>query len=215
MNKNLTEMAFILDMSGSMSHLTSDTIGGYNSLIQKQREEVGDANITTVLFDDRYILLHDRQDIKKVADLTTKEYAPLGCTALLDAIGKTINHIGQELNKTAEEERPAKVIVTIITDGYENASKEYTYEKIKEMISHQKEKYSWIFMFIGANIDTMKVSGDLGIDAALSASYTYSAQGTSSVYSSLTKSMSYVRSVDTDDAMNLCDNVTNFMSEIE
>lgn len=218
MNNNLTEMVFILDMSGSMARLTDDTIGGYNSLIQQQREEAGDANITTVLFDDRYIMLHDRQDIKNVKKLTRNEYLPYGCTAMLDAVGKTINHIGQKLSETPEDDRPGKVIVTIVTDGYENASREFTFDMVKEMITHQKEKYNWIFMFIGANIDTMEVSGNLGIDANLSASYTYSEQGISSVYSSVSKSVAYARGVTglagEEGREVICNNIACFMDGI-
>ena len=129
MNKNLTEMVFILDMSGSMSHLTDDTIGGYNSLLNEQKKQEGDANVTTVLFDDRYILLHDRKNIKKVKELTTKDYMPCGRTAMLDAVGKTIVSVGQKLAAMKEEDRPCNVVVTIITDGMENSSVEYTWDK--------------------------------------------------------------------------------------
>lgn len=212
MNNNLTEMVFIIDMSGSMSNVVSDTIGGYNTLISQQKKEVGQARITTVLFDDRYIMLHDNIDVDEISEMTTKEYSPLGCTALLDAIGKTINSIGVRLSNTPEDERPSKVVFTIITDGYENASKEYEWSKVKEMIKHQREKYNWIFSFIGANIDTMKVGDDLGIDRKLSKSYTSSAQGTSSAFCAASKSMSYLRSVDAQDVSYMA--VTNQLSDI-
>ena len=148
MDYNLTELVYILDMSGSMSCLAQDTIGGYNSLLSQQRK-MGEenpqlrANVTTVLFDDRYIVLHDRKDIRDVHDITDKEYVPLGMTAMLDAIGKTLISIGQKLAATPEEERPGLVSVTIITDGHENASKEYTWAVVKKMIKEQREKYSW------------------------------------------------------------------------
>lgn len=193
MNNNLTEMVFILDMSGSMVNLTSDTIGGYNSLINEQRKQPGEANITTVLFDHRYNLLHDRVSIKDVPELTTREYMPSGMTAMLDAVGMTITSIGQKLNNTPEEERPGSVVVTIITDGMENSSKEYTWKQVQSMIKEQREKYNWTFTFIGANIDTKKVSEDLGIDARLSKSYTASKMGTDSVYKTMSKVMSYNR----------------------
>ena len=195
MNNNLTEMVFILDMSGSMSDLASDTIGGYNSLIEEQKKQAGDANITTVLFDDRYIVLHDRVDIKKVNSLTSNEYCPRGMTAMLDAVGRTINSIGEKLAATPEAERPGNVVVTIITDGYENASKEYTWKAVQDMIKEQREKYSWVFTFIGANIDTKTVSESLGIDARLAKSYTANKVGTNSVYKTMSKAVSYTRSV--------------------
>ena len=174
MKNDLTELVFILDMSGSMGRLTSDTIGGYNSLIKEQKKQKGDAIVTTILFDDRY-------------------YKPLGMTAMLDAVGRTINSIGQKLAETPEEERPATVMVTIITDGLENASKEYTWEAVQGMIKHQREKYSWIFTFIGANIDVEKVSSDLGIDARLAKKYTASKKGTDSVYKAMADTASLVR----------------------
>lgn len=195
MNNNLTEMVFILDMSGSMSDLASDTIGGYNSLIEEQKKQDGDANITTVLFDDRYIILHDRVDIKKVNSLTSNEYCPRGMTAMLDAVGRTINSIGEKLAATPEAERPGNVVVTIITDGYENASKEYTWKAVQDMIKEQREKYSWVFTFIGANIDTKTVSESLGIDARLAKSYTANKAGTDSVYKTMSKAVTYTRSV--------------------
>lgn len=195
MNNNLTEMVFILDMSGSMVNLTSDTIGGYNSLINEQKKQPGEANITTVLFDHRYNLLHDRISIKDVPELTTREYMPSGMTAMLDAVGMTITSIGQKLNNTPEEERPGSVVVTIITDGMENSSKEYTWKQVQSMIKEQREKYNWVFTFIGANIDVAKVSNDLGIDARLSKSYTASKTGTSTVYSAMSKAVSYTRGV--------------------
>lgn len=193
MRKDLTELVFILDMSGSMGRLTEDTIGGYNTLIEDQKKEKGDALVTTVLFDDRYIVLHDRVPLKDVKPLTDKEYRPLGTTAMLDAVGKTINSVGANLAKTPEEERAGTVMVTIITDGMENASKEYSWQDVQGMIKHQREKYSWIFSFIGANIDVEKVSGDLGIDARLAKKYTASKAGTDSVYKAMSCTASLVR----------------------
>lgn len=217
MNNNLTEMVFILDMSGSMCHLTSDTIGGYNSLIKQQRAEPGEANVTTVLFDNRYIMLHDRVNIKDVPEMTTSDYMPCGSTALLDAVGQTINYIGQKLAGTPENERPAKVIVTIVTDGYENTSKEFTWGKIKEMITHQREKYNWTFTFLGANIDTVEVSSNLGIDARLSKSYTPSKVGTDSVYCAVSKGLSFARGVSAQDTSDLAfmENMSTILDEVE
>ena len=198
MNNNLTEMVFILDMSGSMSSLTSDTIGGYNSLLEKQRELNKEnpelkANVTTVLFDDRYIVIHDREDLDNVKDITSKEYQPLGMTAMLDAIGKTVVSVGQKLSDTPEEERSGLVSVTIITDGYENASREYKWEQVRNMIKEQKEKYFWMFAFIGADIDVEKTSLGLGIDADMAFSYTKSSSGVNSVYCCTTDALSTAR----------------------
>ncbi|GHU05390.1 hypothetical protein FACS1894147_11510 [Spirochaetia bacterium] len=164
MNNNLTEIIAILDRSGSMDHLTGDTIGGYNSFIKGQQDGEGEAVLTTVLFDDKYELLHDRVDVKKVKPITRKEYFARGTTALLDALGKTLRDVGAKLHNTAEAERPGKVIVFIITDGEENASVEYTKEKVKEMVELQRTTYGWEFIFIGANIDSFSTAGSLGID---------------------------------------------------
>lgn len=185
MKSDLTEIVFILDRSGSMSGLEGDTIGGYNSFLKTQREVEGEAKVTTVLFDDKYMKLHDRVDINNVNPITEKEYFARGTTALLDAVGKTIIDIGVNLRDTPEEEIPSKVIFVIITDGHENASKEFTYKKVKEMISHQQSKYSWEFIFLGANIDAVKEAGNLGIRASRAANYMADAQGTGVVYSSL------------------------------
>ena len=198
MKKNLTEMVFILDRSGSMGHLVDDTIGGFNSMIEKQKKEIGEAFVTTILFDDRYEVLHNHVDINDIVPITRKEYYALGSTALLDAIGKTINDIGYRLSETPEEERPEKVIFTIITDGYENASREFTKSKIKEMIEHQQSKYSWVFMFIGANMDAVSEASTYGINSAFAATYTASAQGTSSVYTAVDDSICCLRGMSLD-----------------
>lgn len=199
MKKGLTQMVFVLDMSGSMYSLTDDTIGGYNSMIADQKKEQGEALVTTVLFDSRYIMLHDGVNIKDVKDMTTSEYMPFGSTAMLDAIGKTINHVGQRLSDLPEEERPEKVLFTIITDGEENHSREFDWNTVKNMIKHQREKYNWVFTFLGANIDNIKVSDNLGIDSKLSKRYTASKIGTATVFNATSKSMSYARGVSLDD----------------
>lgn len=193
MKDNLTEVIFILDMSGSMSPYTQDTIGGYNKLLEDQKKAAGDANVTTVCFDNRYILIHDRKNIKEVEPITEKEYYPSGTTALLDAIGKTIRDVGKKLADMNEADRPSQVIVTIITDGYENASREYTWSQVQSMIKEQREKYSWIFTFIGANIDVEKMSDDLGIDKRLAKKYTASSKGTGAVYGTMSDVVSNVR----------------------
>ena len=165
MNDNLTEIVAILDRSGSMEKLTNDTIGGFNTFLKQQKEIPGEAALTTVLFNDSYLRLHDRADIKKVKPMTKKNYAASGNTALLDAMGKTINDIGLKLHNTPENERPCKVIFFIITDGEENASKEFTNDKIKEMVELQRKTYSWEFIFLGANIDSFSAAGAMGISA--------------------------------------------------
>ena len=193
MRTDLTELLMILDMFGSMYSLRDDTIGGYNSLIEEQKKEEGSAIVTTVLFNDGYSVVHDRVDINDVKPMTSADYVPQGTTAMLDAVGKAITSIGQKLSEMPEEQRPSKVMVTIITDGYENASREYSWDVIKAMIKEQREKYSWIFTFIGADIDTMAVSNNLGIDSRLSKSYTKSVDGSNSVYKSVSKAMKRVR----------------------
>lgn len=195
MKNNLTEMVFILDRSGSMYSLTDDTIDGYNSLLSKQRKEEGEAFVTTVLFDHKYELLHNHVDIKDIQPLTEKEYFARGCTALYDAVGRTINDIGNRLSNTPEEERPEKVVVVIVTDGFENSSCEFDKETVKNMIEHQQDKYSWVFMFLGANMDAEKEASDLGIKKGYSKTYTASKAGTTSVYSAVSCAMTATRSV--------------------
>lgn len=156
----LTEVVFILDRSGSMSGLEDDTIGGFNSILKKQREEDGDANVTTILFDNEIEMLHKRVNIKEIKNITSDDYYVRGCTALLDAIGYSINFM-INVAKNKNEEKAKNVLFIITTDGYENASKEYSYEKIKKMITYQKEKYNWKFLFLGANIDAISTAKTL------------------------------------------------------
>jgi len=161
-----------------MGGLESDTIGGYNSMLEKQKAVEGEARITTVLFDDKYELLHDRIDLQAVSPITDREYFVRGSTALLDAVGKTINKIGNAQKHTAEEYRAEKVLVVITTDGMENASREYTYGRIKSMIGKQKSKYGWEFIFLGANIDAVETAGRFGIDADRAQNYHADGEGT-------------------------------------
>jgi uncharacterized protein YegL len=177
MKKNLTELVFILDRSGSMRGLEKDTIGGFNGMLDKQREEEGDANITTVLFDDQYEKVHDRLPLDQVKDLTSKEYYVRGCTALLDAIGRTIYEMGLIQKHLPDSEKAGKVIVVITTDGLENASHEYSRDKVKTMIEHEKEKYGWEFLFLGANMDAVAEAGSLGIGADRSVTFENDSQG--------------------------------------
>lgn len=193
MKKNLTEMVFILDKSGSMYHLTEDTIGGFNSLIDKQRLEQGEAYVTTVLFDDQYRKLHDHVNIQEVKPITSNEYYAGGCTALVDAVGNTIDSVGKRLSETPEEERPEKVVFVIVTDREENSSVEYSKSRVKEMIEHQQSKYSWTFMFLGANIDAVSEAGNLGINLDFARTYSATEIGTQSVYDSVACAMTAAR----------------------
>jgi len=171
-------MVFILDRSGSMAGLEGDTIGGYNSLLEKQRKEVGEATVTTVLFDDQYEMIHDHAAIGKVKDITNKEYFARGMTGLLDAVGKTINHVGNRHKNALDSEVPGKTMVVIITDGYENASREFTLPQIKQMIERQKEKFGWEFLFLGANIDAVSTAAGFGITADRAVTYEADSVGT-------------------------------------
>lgn len=207
MNPNLSEVIFILDRSGSMASLTNDTIGGYNAFIEEQKNDPGETKLTTVLFDHEYELLHNGVNVRDVKPMTTEDYWPRGLTALYDAIGKTINDVGHRLNNTPEDERPSKIIFVITTDGCENASKEFNQRKVKEMIEHQTDKYSWQFIFLGANIDVKEVANDIGISMDFAASYTATTRGVNSVYSTMSKITSdYKKSgvVDIDSFNSLC-----------
>jgi len=190
---NLTELIFILDRSGSMAGLESDTIGGYNAMIEKQKQEPGDAVITTVLFDDRYELLHDRIPLKGIRPITEREYYVRGTTALLDAIGQSIQKLINVHRHTAPEARADKVLFVITTDGMENASQEYTYKKIYDMIRHQKERYGWEFIFLGANIDAIKTAAKFGINADRAANYHADEAGTQLNFKSVSEAVSAVR----------------------
>ncbi len=194
MKNDLTELVFILDRSGSMSGLESDTIGGYNAMLKKQQAEPGEAIVTTVLFDDDYQLLHDRINIKGISPITEKDYYVRGCTALLDAIGKTINKIGNAQKHTSEEQWAAKVMLVITTDGMENASREYSYEKIRCMIERQKNKYGWEFIFLGANIDAFAVASQMGISRDRTANYHADSTGTQVNFMAVSEAVSEIRS---------------------
>lgn len=193
MKKDLTELVFILDRSGSMSGLESDTIGGYNALLEKQKKEPGEAVITTVLFDDRYELLHDRINLRGISPITEKEYFVRGSTALLDAVGRTINKIGNAQKHTADDERAEHVMFVITTDGLENASREFSCEKVRRMIEHQKNKYGWEFIFLGANIDAIGTAEGFGIGRDRATNYNADSEGTLLNYEVISETVSCFR----------------------
>ena len=193
MKKNLTELVFILDRSGSMAGLEADTIGGFNAMIEKQRGEPGEAVISTVLFDNETEVIHDRVSLDRVPALTEKEYDVRGCTALLDAVGGAIHHIGNVHKYAREEDRPEKTLFVITTDGMENASRRYTYDKVKSMIERQRERYGWEFLFLGANIDAAREAARFGIRADCAADYHADSMGTKAVYESVCEAVCQVR----------------------
>ena len=207
MRKNLTELVFILDRSGSMSGLETDTIGGFNSMIAKQKKEKGEAYVSTVLFDDRCEVLHDRVPMDKVPQMTEKEYFVRGCTALLDAVGGAIHHIATVHKYAREEDRPEKTLFVITTDGMENASRNYSYEKVQEMIKKEQEKYGWEFIFIGANIDAIQEAKKFGIREERAVNYVHDEKGTEAVYRSVNKAVCAMRMAPAScvgNAMNTC-----------
>ena len=193
MKKNLTELVFIIDRSGSMRGLEKDTIGGFNSLIEKQQKEDGQAYVSTVLFDDQIEVLHDRLDINKIEEMTDKQYYVRGCTALIDAIGGAIHHIGNIHKYARSEDVPEKTLFVIITDGMENASKKYSSNKVKKMIEKQQKKHNWEFLFLGANIDAVETASHIGISRGRAVNYEHDAEGTALNYEVLDKTVSMFR----------------------
>lgn len=193
MKKNLTEIVFILDRSGSMSGLEADTIGGFNSMIQKQKRQEGEALISTVLFDNVSEVIHDRVDVQKIAPMTDKDYSVRGCTALLDAIGGAIHHIGNVHKYARAEDVPEHTLFVITTDGMENASHRYSSDKVKQMIERQKSKYGWEFLFLGANIDAVETARHFGISEDRAVNYHCDSEGTQLNYEVLSEAISAVR----------------------
>ena len=193
MRKNLTELVFILDRSGSMSGLEADTIGGFNAMIGRQRGARGEALVSTVLFDTRSEVIHDRVDIRRIEPMTRRQYTPGGCTALLDAVGGAIHHIGQVHRYAREEDRPEHTLFVITTDGMENASRRYTAERVREMIGRQKARFGWEFLFLGANIDAVQTAGHFGIGEDRAVNYHSDHEGTALNYEVLSDAITTVR----------------------
>jgi len=193
MRKNLTEIVFILDRSGSMAGLEKDTIGGFNSMIAKQRREEGEAYISTVLFDTNSEVIHDRVSLDKIPQLTEKEYYVRGCTALLDAVGNAVKHISNVHKYARREDVPEKTIFVITTDGMENASRQYTYDRVKAMIAEQKEKSGWEFLFLGANIDAAREAARFGIRPEFAADYLADRKGTEVIYETVSDAICHIR----------------------
>ena len=190
MKNNLTELVFILDRSGSMGGLESDTIGGFNAMIARQKKEDNVTFVTTVLFDTRFDRLHDRLKIEDVPSMTERDYTPGGCTALLDAIGDTVHHIARIHKYARPEDVPEKTVVVITTDGLENASHRYSLAEIRQLIEHEQEKYGWEFLFLGANIDAVKAAGSIGIDSARTANFMHDDRGVELCFSAVSDAVS-------------------------
>ena len=193
MKKGLTEIVFILDRSGSMAGLEKDTIGGFNAMLEKQRRGEGQALISTVLFSNESAVIHDRVDARDVPPLTEKDYFVCGCTALLDAVGGAIHHIGNVHKYAREEDRPERTLFVITTDGMENASRHYDLRRVRTMIERQKARYGWEFLFLGANIDAVDTAARLGIDADRAANFHCDAQGTQLNYEAVSDAVSAMR----------------------
>ena len=193
MKKNLTEMVFILDRSGSMAGLEADTIGGFNGMIERQKQMPGEALVSTVLFSTASAVIHDRVDLKKIEPMTARQYCVGGCTALIDAIGGAIHHIGNVHKYAREEDRPEHTIFVITTDGMENASRHYTSDQVKAMVRRQKEQYGWEFLFLGANIDAVETAAHFGIDEDRAVTFRNDAEGQALNYMSVSAAVTQVR----------------------
>ena len=193
MKNNITELVFILDKSGSMGGLESDTIGGFNSMIEKQRKEEGECYVSTILFDNFSEVLHDRVKLSEIKPMTDRDYTVRGCTALIDAIGGAIHHIGNVHKYARPEDVPAHTMFIITTDGMENASQKYTSDRVKHMIERQKKRYGWEFLFIGANIDAVQTAGSFGIPKNRAVNYNPDGEGTRIVYESVSSAVSQCR----------------------
>ncbi len=188
-NSNLTEIVFILDRSGSMSGLESDTVGGFNAMIEKQKKQEGECLVSTVLFDHESVVLHDRVPLDKIRTLTEEDYTVRGCTALIDAIGGAIHHIANVHKYARPEDVPGHTVFVITTDGMENASKEYTADRVRALIDERKEKYGWEFLFIGANIDAVQTAANFHIDSDHAVKYKSDKRGTRVLYETVSEAL--------------------------
>ena len=204
MSKGLTEIVYILDRSGSMGGLESDTIGGYNSMMEKQKKIGKNAVVSTVLFDDQCEVLHDRISIDQIGKMTDEQYYVRGCTALLDAVGGAISHIGNIHKYARKEDRPEKTIFIITTDGMENASENYSYDRIQKMIKRQQEKYGWEFIFIGANIDAYEEAQKFGIKKERAVNYVHDEVGTANIYAGVSMAVCSVMSANSKKEVSEC-----------
>ena len=193
MNDKLTELVFILDRSGSMAGLESDTIGGFNAMVEKQKKEEGEAFLSAVLFNDRSTVLYDRVDVRRVEPMTERQYFVGGCTALLDAIGDAVHHIGNVHKYAREEDRPAKTVFVIITDGMENASRRYTYDEVRHMVEQQRDRYGWEFLFLGANMDAIAAARSFGIREDRAVRYKCDKRGTALNFEVLSDTIGCIR----------------------
>ncbi len=193
MNKELTELVFILDRSGSMAGLEDDTIGGFNAMVEKQKKEEGDALLSAVLFDNKSEVIYDRVNIQKIEPMTDRQYFVRGSTALLDAIGGAVHHIANVHKYAREEDRPAKTIFVITTDGLENASRQYTYSEVQKMVQHEQEKHGWEFLFLGANMDAISAARSFGIRSDHAVRYNSDSVGTRKNYDVVSKTIASVR----------------------
>ena len=193
MREGLTEIVFIIDRSGSMGGLESDTIGGFNSMIEKQKKEEGEAIVSTVLFDDRSEVIYDRVDLKKVEPMNDTQYYVRGCTALLDALGGAVKHIKTVHKYAREDDRPEKTVFIVTTDGMENSSRKYDYDEVRKMVEKQRKEAGWEFIFLGANLDSVEYAGRMGFSAKTSVNYESDSRGTLKNYEVLGRTLSAVR----------------------
>ena len=194
MNNNLTEIVFLLDRSGSMSGLEADTIGGFNSLLEKQKQAPGEAILSAVLFDHECEVVYDRVNIRKAEPMTERQYYTRGCTALLDALGGAIRHIATAHRYARDEDRPGKTVFVITTDGMENSSRSWTYSEVRNLVEHEKEKYGWEFLFLGANMDAISAAGRMGISADRAVRYEHDSVGTALNFKVVSEAVCTMRS---------------------
>ena len=193
MNRNLTEIVFILDRSGSMAGLEADTIGGFNAMVEKQKREEGEALLSAVLFANESQVVYDRVDVRRVEPMTDRQYRVGGCTALLDAIGGAVRHIANVHKYAREEDRPGKTVFVITTDGMENASRRYTYAQVQQMVKQQQEKYGWEFLFLGANMDAIEAARTFGIREDRAVRYECDGAGTSLNFAEVSQTIGKLR----------------------